>query len=77
MPRDFAQVSNLPTVEDGAVPEGHLRMPAQAYQDVMAWLERLDAGEVEVISRPRIVVPLLDTDPADAKRHPLTLPSPP
>jgi hypothetical protein len=34
---------------DGVVPEGHLRTPAQAYQDVMAWLMRLDAGEVEVI----------------------------
>ena len=40
----------------------------------MAWLERLDAGEVEVISRPRITVPLPDTDPADMKRHPLSLP---
>jgi hypothetical protein len=35
----------------------------------MAWLERLDAGEVEVISRPKIVVPLPETDPADAKRR--------
>ncbi len=48
---------------DGVVPEGHLRTPAQAYQDVMAWLERLETGEVEVITRPRIVVPLPDTDP--------------
>ena len=54
---------------DGVVPEGHLRTPAQAYQDVMAWLQRLDAGEVEVITRPRIVVPLPDTDPADVKRR--------
>src|SRR5260370_6598235 len=54
---------------DGVVPEGHLRTPAQAYQDVMAWLERLDAGEVEIISRPKIVVPLPDTDPADVKRR--------
>jgi hypothetical protein len=51
------------------VPEGHLRTPAQAYQDVMAWLERLDAGKIEVITRPRIVVPLPDTDPADVKRR--------
>ena len=43
--------------------------PAQAYQDVMAWLERLDTGEVEVITRPRIVVPLPDTDPTDVKRR--------
>lgn len=54
---------------DGVVPEGHLRTEAQAYQDVMAWLERLDAGEVAVITRPRIVVPLPDTDPADVKRR--------
>ena len=54
---------------DGVVPEGHLRTPAQAYQDVMAWLQRLDAGEVEVISRPKIVVPLPDTDAADVKRR--------
>jgi superfamily II DNA or RNA helicase len=54
---------------DGVVPEGHLRTPAQAYQDVMAWLERLDTGAVEVVTRPRIVVPLPDTDPADVKRR--------
>jgi superfamily II DNA or RNA helicase len=54
---------------DGVVPEGHLRSPAQALQDVMAWLERLEAGEVEVITRPRIVVPLPDTDPIDVKRR--------
>ena len=54
---------------DGVVPEGHLRSPAQALQDVMAWLERLEAGEVEVITRPRIVVPLPDTDPTDVKRR--------
>src|SRR5207237_1531141 len=53
---------------DGVVPEGHLRTPAQAYQDVMAWLQRLDAGAVEVIVRPKIVVPLPDTDQADVKR---------
>jgi superfamily II DNA or RNA helicase len=54
---------------DGVVPEGHLRTPAQAYQDVIAWLERLEAGKVEVISRPRIVVPLPDTDTADVNRR--------
>ena len=35
----------------------------------MAWLERLEAGEVEVITRPRLVVPLPDTDPNDVKRR--------
>jgi hypothetical protein len=54
---------------DGVVPEGHLRSPAQALQDVMAWLVRLETGEVEVITRPRIVVPLPDTDPTDVKRR--------
>jgi superfamily II DNA or RNA helicase len=50
---------------DGVVPEGHLRTTAQAYQDVMAWLQRLEAGEVQVVTRTRIVVPLPEADPAD------------
>jgi Hypothetical methyltransferase/Type III restriction enzyme, res subunit len=54
---------------DGVVPDGHLRSPAQALQDVMAWLERLEAGQVAAITRPRIVVPLPDTDPTDMKRR--------
>ena len=54
---------------DGVVPEGHLRSPVQALNNVMAWLERLETGEVEVITRPRIVVPLPDTDPTDVKRR--------
>ena len=54
---------------DGVVPEGHLRTPAQAYQDVMAWLERLDTGEMAVITRPRIVVPLPDQGPVDVERR--------
>ena len=45
---------------DGVVPEGKLRTPAQAYQDTMGWLERLDAGELQVIARPQINVPLPD-----------------
>ena len=28
---------------DGVVPEGHLRTPAQAFQDVVGWLERLES----------------------------------
>ena len=36
---------------DGVVPEGDLRSPAQAYQDTMAWLARLDTGNVETITR--------------------------
>jgi hypothetical protein len=54
---------------DGVVPEGHLRTPAQAYQDVMAWLERLETGAMAVITRPRIVVPLPDKGPEDAERR--------
>jgi hypothetical protein len=54
---------------DGVVPEGHLRTPAQAYQDVMAWFERLDAGAVEVITRSRIVVPLPDTDSMEVQHR--------
>jgi hypothetical protein len=54
---------------DGVVPEGHLRTPAQAYQDIMAWLERLDTGQMAVITRPKIVVPLPQNDPADVERR--------
>src|SRR5918997_3312070 len=54
---------------DGVVPEGHLRTPAQAYHDVMEWLKRLDTGETHVITRPKIVVPLPDTDPTDVGRR--------
>ena len=54
---------------DGVVPEGKLRTPAQAYQDTMGWLERLDAGELQVIARPQINVPLPDRDPADVQRR--------
>jgi superfamily II DNA or RNA helicase len=54
---------------DGIVPEGHLRTPAQAYQDIMAWLERLETGQVEAIARPKIVIPLPDDDPADVQHR--------
>jgi hypothetical protein len=53
---------------DGIVPEGHLRTPAQAYQDVMAWLEKLETG-VQVITRQKIVIPLPDDSPADVQRR--------
>jgi hypothetical protein len=53
---------------DGIVPEGHLRTSAQAYQDVMAWLEKLETG-VQVITRQKIVIPLPDNDPADVQRR--------
>ncbi len=54
---------------DGIVPEGHLRTRAQAYQDIMAWLERLETGQVEAIARPKIFIPLPDDDPADIQRR--------
>jgi superfamily II DNA or RNA helicase len=54
---------------DGIVPEGHLRTPAQAYQDIMAWLERLETGQVETIARSKIIIPLPDRDPADMQRR--------
>ena len=54
---------------DGVVPEGHLRSPSQAYQDVLKWLERLDAGEVESIMRRPITVPLPTDDVAALKQR--------
>ena len=54
---------------DGVVPEGHLRSPAQAYQDLLAWLHRLDAGEMTSISRSRIVVPLPQGDESERQRR--------
>src|SRR5260370_35937799 len=69
MQRLAFQKSIADAAVDGVVPEGHLRSPAQAYQDVLAWLQRLETGEVQVVTRPRIVVPLPDTDPKDVKRR--------
>ena len=54
---------------DGVVPEGQLRSPQQALQDVMAWLQRLDSGQVQVVTRERITVPLPDADQADVERR--------
>ena len=45
---------------DGVVPEGQLRSPAQAYHDVLAWLKRLETGDLRIVSRQPIVVPLAD-----------------
>jgi len=49
-------------VVDGVVPDGCLRSPAQAYQDVMAWLARLDSGQTKDVVRQKIIVPLLSDD---------------
>ena len=54
---------------DGIVPEGHLRTPAQAYRDIIGWLQRLEDEGEKVISRPRILVPLPDTDSAEVARR--------
>jgi hypothetical protein len=35
----------------------------------MAWLERLEKGQVESIARPKIMIPLPDHDPADMQRR--------
>ena len=53
---------------DGVVPTGHLRSPAQAFQDALGWLGRLDAGDATEIRRPRIVVPLSD-EPIEVERR--------
>ncbi|MBE9224205.1 methyltransferase domain-containing protein [Phormidium sp. LEGE 05292] len=54
---------------DGVVPEGHLRTPAQAYQDVISWLERLESGELQIITRPKIIIPIPEIDPTDVQRR--------
>lgn len=43
---------------DGIVPEGHLRTPAQAYNDAMNWLKRLEQGKISEIERRKIHIPL-------------------
>ncbi len=53
---------------DGVVPEGNLRTPAQAQQDIMHWLERLKDGAVETITRRKIVIPL-SGEPSEVKRR--------
>ncbi|MEY4645405.1 MAG: hypothetical protein RLZZ596_2236 [Pseudomonadota bacterium] len=56
-------------VVDGVVPEGHLRSAAQAYQDVMAWLERLDSGEVQTVTRTPIVVSFDDLPESETTKR--------
>lgn len=53
---------------DGVVPEGNLRTPAQAQQDIMGWLERLETGVVETIERHLIKIPL-SREPGEVKRR--------
>ena len=53
---------------DGVVPEGNLRTPAQAQQDIMGWLQRLETGVIEVIERKLIKIPL-SREPAEERRR--------
>ncbi|MDB4944542.1 MAG: hypothetical protein JWP97_4076 [Labilithrix sp.] len=43
---------------DGVVPEGNLRTPTQAQQDIMDWLSRLETGKVTEVQRAAIKIPL-------------------
>ena len=38
------------SIVGGVVPEGHLRTPAQAYQDVMAWQVPVPVHSIRVIT---------------------------
>lgn len=53
---------------DGVVPDGNLRSPAQAQAHILAWLERLEAGDVLTISRKVISIPLMGGDSDTQKR---------
>ena len=53
---------------DGVVPEGNLRTPTQAQQDIMDWLSRLETGQYSEIARKVIKIPL-SGDPTDVARR--------
>jgi SAM-dependent methyltransferase len=53
---------------DGVVPEGNLRTPAQAQQDIMDWLTRLETGKVTEVQRPVIKIPL-SGEPKEVERR--------
>ena len=53
---------------DGVVPEGNLRTPAQAQQDIMDWLGRLETGQMSEVARAVIKIPL-SGEPADVERR--------
>ncbi|NOU33304.1 MAG: methyltransferase-like protein [Polyangiaceae bacterium] len=53
---------------DGVVPEGNLRTPSQAQQDIMNWLGRLEAGHIAEILRPVIKIPL-SGEPTEVARR--------
>ncbi|WP_167594328.1 zinc-ribbon domain-containing protein [Corallococcus coralloides] len=54
---------------DGVVPEGHLRTPEQAYQDVMSWMARLDEGRIAQVERTPIHAPLSPLMPEETSRR--------
>jgi superfamily II DNA or RNA helicase len=53
---------------DGVVPEGNLRTAAQAQQDIMDWLARLETGQMSEVARAVIKIPLSGA-PADIERR--------
>jgi len=53
---------------DGVVPEGNLRTPAQAQQDIMDWLSRLETGKLTEVERPVIKIPL-SGEPSEVARR--------
>ncbi|CAN5811549.1 hypothetical protein BH09MYX1_BH09MYX1_53060 [soil metagenome] len=54
---------------DGVVPEGNLRTPAQAQQDIMDWLSRLESGKVAEVLRHVIKIPLSGEPTEVARRN--------
>jgi Hypothetical methyltransferase/Probable Zinc-ribbon domain/Type III restriction enzyme, res subunit len=69
----LARLQNKQTVADAAVdgvmPEGQLRTESQAFRDLRKWMERLKTGEQKSVTRPKIFVPLPDSDPIDVRRR--------
>jgi superfamily II DNA or RNA helicase len=53
---------------DGVVPEGNLRTPAQAQQDIIDWLARLESGKITEVRRPVIKIPL-SGEPGEVERR--------
>ncbi len=53
---------------DGVVPEGNLRTPTQAQQDIMDWLARLETGKVAEVQRHIIKIPL-SGEPSEVQRR--------
>ena len=50
------------------MPEGNLRTPSQAQQDIMDWLARLDLGRINEVARPAIKIPL-SGEPTEVARR--------